>query len=102
MLIPLVHYEAEIWNSCTDEHDALDQEARKTWAKVLGFSPYMNMTVLRAEAGALSMKGQRDIQSLACLNRVLNMDPTRLTQQVMTIRPTGRGRPCPSCSRNTT
>jgi hypothetical protein len=28
------------------------------------------------------MKGERDIQSLAYLNRVLNMDPTRLTRQV--------------------
>jgi hypothetical protein len=83
ILTPIVHYSAEIWHGCDDEHKEIDDAALATWASLLGVSIYgTKHCAIRAELGALTMSGQRDIQSLAYYNRLINMPSSRLTRQV--------------------
>jgi hypothetical protein len=83
ILTPIVHYSAEIWHNEADVNKEIDDAALNTWASILGVSIHgTKHCAIRAELGVLSMSGQRDIQSLAYYNRILNMPETRLTRQV--------------------
>jgi hypothetical protein len=92
ILTPIIHYSAEIWHHNGDENNEIDEAAIDTWGSILGVSRHgTKYAAMRAELGVLSMVGQRDIQSLAYYNRILNMPTSRLTRQIFDWLATNHG-----------